>query len=71
MALESKRFRGMFAPGEIVQLKQPCFTPGRLFEPGKYQVSELPDVAFDMGLVDHLPSVKGNSSQSVDVEKQQ
>ncbi len=70
MALESKRFRGMFKPGEIVQLKQPCFTPGRLFEPGKYQVADLPDVAFDMGLVDHLPTVKGNSSQAVNPDKE-
>jgi hypothetical protein len=71
MVLESKRFRGMFKPGEIVQLKKPCFTPGRLFEPGKYQVADLPDVAFDMGLVDHLPQVKGNSSQAVSVDKEQ
>lgn len=70
MAIESKRFRGMFQPGEIVQLKQPCFTPGRLFEPGKYQVADLPDVAFDMGLVEHLPQVKGNSSQAVNPDKE-
>ncbi|MGB8687550.1 MAG: hypothetical protein WCD53_09475 [Microcoleus sp.] len=68
MALESKRFRGMFAPGEIVQLKQPCFTPGRLFEPGKYQAADLPDVAFDMGLVDHLPRVKGQNSEIVNAD---
>lgn len=68
MALESKRFRGMFAPGEIVQLKQPCFTPGRLFEPGKYQAADLPDVAFDMGLVDHLPRVKGQSSATINAD---
>ncbi|MEG3839744.1 hypothetical protein [Microcoleus sp. herbarium14] len=64
MGLERKMFRGMFLPGEVVQLKQPCFTPGRLFEPGKYNVADLPDVAFDMGLVDHLPPVKGKSSES-------
>jgi len=65
MALERKMFRGMFLPGEVVQLKQPCFTPGRLFEPGKYNADELPDIAFDMGLVDHLPPVKGKSSENL------
>jgi hypothetical protein len=65
MGLERKMFRGMFAPGEVVQLKQPCFTPGRLFEPGKYNVDELPDIAFDMGLVDHLSPVKGKSSENL------
>lgn len=68
MALESKRFRGMFLPTEVVQLKQPCFTPGRLFEPGKYQAADLPDVAFDMGLVDHLPRVKGQNSEIVNAD---
>ena len=68
MALERKRFRGMFLPTEVVQLKQPCFTPGRLFEPGKYQAADLPDVAFDMGLVDHLPPVKGQSSATINAD---
>jgi hypothetical protein len=36
-----------------------------LFEAGKYNVADLPDVAFDMGLVDHLPPVKGNSSENL------
>lgn len=71
MALESKRFRGMFLPAEVVLLKQPCFTPGRLFEPGQYKVADLPDVAFDMGLVDHLPPVKGNSSATIAAENEQ
>lgn len=64
MGLERKMFRGMFAPSEVVQLKQPCFTPSGLFEPGKYQVADLPDIAFEMGLVEHLPPVKGNSTES-------
>ncbi|MCY7384856.1 MAG: hypothetical protein LH628_20195 [Microcoleus sp. CAN_BIN18] len=64
MGLERKMFRGMFSPTEVVRLKQPCFTPGRLFEPGKYNAADLPDVAFDMGLVDHLPPVKGNSAEN-------
>ncbi len=68
MGLERRMFRGMFAPGEVVQLRQMCFTPGRVFEPGKYIVGELPDTAFDMGLVDRLPPVKGKSAQITDVE---
>lgn len=68
MGLERKMFRGMFSPGEVVRLKQPCFTPGRLFEPGKYNADELPDIAFDMGLVDHLPPVKGNCSENLTVQ---
>ena len=68
MALERKMFRGMFLPTEVVKLKQPCFTPGRLFEPGKYQAADLPDVAFDMGLVDHLPRVKGQNSEIVNAD---
>jgi hypothetical protein len=58
MGLERKMFRGMFAPNEVVQLKQPCFTPSGLFEPGKYKVADLPDIAFEMVLVDRLPPVK-------------
>ena len=63
MGLERRMFRGMFAPGEVVQLRQMCFTPGRMFEPGKYIVGELPDIAFEMGLVERLPPVKGKSAQ--------
>ena len=68
MALERKMCRGMFLPGEVVRLKQPCFTPGRLFEPGKYNADELPDIAFDMGLVDHLSPVKGKSSENLQAQ---
>ena len=68
MGLERKMFRGMFSPGEVVRLKQPCFTPGRLFEPGKYNADELPDIAFEMGLVDHLPPVKAKSSENLNVQ---
>jgi len=57
MGIERKMFRGMFAPMEVVLLKQPCFTPGGLFEPGKYRMQDLPDIAFDMGLVEKLPTV--------------
>lgn len=63
MGLERKMFRGMFAPGEVVELRQLCFTPGRVFQPGKYIVGELPDVAFEMGLVERIPPVKGKSAE--------
>lgn len=68
MGLERKMFRGMFAPGEVVQLKQICFTPGKMFQPGKYIAGELPDVAFDMGLVERIPPVKGKNAQIKDAE---
>jgi hypothetical protein len=64
MGLERKMFRGMFAPMEVVLLKQPCFTPGGLFEPGKYRVQDLPDIAFDMGLVQKLPTVRQSQEVS-------
>ena len=63
MGLERKMFRGMFAPGEVVELRQMCFTPGRVFQPGQYIVGELPDIAFEMGLVERIPPVKGKSAE--------
>jgi len=63
MPLERRMNREIFTPGEMVVLKQYCFTPGRVFEPGKYIVGDLPDVAFEMGLVEQLPPVKGKSQQ--------
>lgn len=68
MGLERRMFRGMFAPGEVVQLRQMCFTPGRVFQPGKYIVGELPDIAFEMGLVERLPPVKGKNAQIEDAQ---
>ncbi|HEY9598123.1 MAG TPA: hypothetical protein V6D33_10675 [Cyanophyceae cyanobacterium] len=68
MGLEKRMFRGMFAPGEVVELRQMCFTPGRIFEPGKYIAGELPDVAFEMGLVEKLPPVKGKDAELTDTE---
>lgn len=56
MAIESSRFRGIFAPTEIIELKQICFTPSRVFQPGKYKAEELPDIAFEMGLVQKVSS---------------
>ncbi len=69
MGIERKMWRGMFEPTEVVQLKQPCFTPGRLFEPGRYIVGDLPDIAFEMGLVERLPPVRGKSEESASPEK--
>ena len=63
MGLERKMFRGMFAPGEVVELRQMCFTPGRVFQPGIYIVGELTDIAFEMGLVERIPPVKGKSAE--------
>lgn len=63
MAIERKMFRGMFAPSEIVQLKQYCFTSVRAFAPGNYPAGELPDTAFEMGLVEKLPPVKDKSAE--------
>jgi hypothetical protein len=63
MAIERRLSRTMFLAGEVVQLRQMCFTPGKLYQPGKYIVGELPDVAFDMGLVDRLPPVRGKSEE--------
>lgn len=63
MGIERKMFRGMFVPSEVVQLKQYCFTSGRVFAPGNYTAGELPDIAFEMGLVEQLPSAKGKSAE--------
>lgn len=68
MGLERRMFRGMFAPSEVVQLRQLCFTPSGMFEPGKYIAGDLPDIAFEMGLVDRLPPVRGKSAQIADAE---
>lgn len=68
MAIERKMFRGMFAPSEIVQLKQYCFTSGKVFAPGNYTSGELPDIAFEMGLVEKLPPDKAKSAEIKDRE---
>ena len=64
MALERRLSRAMFEETEIVELRQVCFTPGRLFEPGKYLVGDLPDTAFEMGLVDKLPPVREKGEET-------
>ena len=63
MPLERRLSRTMFLETEVVELRQMCFTPGRMFEPGKYLAGELPDTAFEMGLVDKLPPVRGQSAE--------
>ncbi len=64
MAIESRRFRGIFAPTEIVELKQICLTPSRVFQPGKYTVEDLPDIAFEMGLVRKASSINDQSEEA-------
>ena len=63
MAIERRLSRSMFAEAEMVELRQICFTPARLYEPGKYMVRDLPDIAFEMGLVEKLPPVRGKSEE--------
>ena len=63
MGLERQLSRAMFAENEVVQLRQVCMTPSGLFEPGKYLVGKLPDAAFEMGLVEKLPPVRGKSEE--------
>jgi hypothetical protein len=63
MPLERRLSRAMFLETEVVELRQMCLTPGRVFEPGKYLAGELPDIAFTMGLVDKLPPVRGQSDE--------
>lgn len=67
MGIENRMFRGAFQPDEVVELRQLCLTPGRIFEPGKYLAGELPDLAFEMGLVDRLPPVRGKNAEIRDV----
>ncbi|MFM7424091.1 MAG: hypothetical protein ACKO7W_03680 [Elainella sp.] len=63
MGIEYRQYRQAFLPTEVVVLRQTCFTPGRVFEPGKYIAGDLPTVAFDMGLVEQLPPVRGKTEQ--------
>ena len=63
MPLERRLSREVFAETEIVELRQVCMTASGLFEPGKYIVGQLPDEAFEMGLVDSLPPVKGKRDE--------
>lgn len=68
MGLEQKRFRGMFDAEERVELRQVCFTPSQVFQPGTYIAGNLPDIAFEMGLVEKLPPVRGKSAEIQDAD---
>lgn len=63
MALEWRVNRTVFLPEQVVHLRQVCFTPSRVFEPGTYIAGELPAIAFELGLVEALPPVRGNSAE--------
>jgi hypothetical protein len=63
MSIEQRHYRQTFLPTDMVELRQICFTPGRIFEPGKYIAGDLPAIAFEMGLVDRLPPVRGKSGE--------
>ena len=63
MGLERQLSRAMFDQAEWVELRQVCMTPSGLFEPGKYLAGKLPDIAFEMGLVEKLPPVRGKSEE--------
>jgi hypothetical protein len=69
MSIERKMSRSMFVQEEVVQLRQLCFTPGKVFQPGQYIAGDLPDVAFEMGLVERLPPVRGKSAEIRDEPK--
>ena len=71
MALERRLSRAMFEATDMVELLQLCFTPGRVFEPGKYITGDLPDVAFTMGLVEKLPPVRGKSEEVADTTEEE
>ena len=63
MGLERRLSRSIFLNTEVVQLRQLCLTPGGLFEPGQYRAEELPDIAFEMGLVEKLPPPQGRTTE--------
>jgi hypothetical protein len=63
MNIEQRQYRQAFLPTEVVELRQVCFTPARLFEPGKYIAGDLPSIAFEMGLVDRLPPIRGKNGE--------
>ena len=63
MAIERRMARDMFNENAIVELRQVCMTSSGLFEPGKYIAGQLPDAAFEMGLVEALPPVRGKSEE--------
>ena len=70
MGIEHRLYRQTFLPTEVVQLRQVCFTPGRVFEPGKYIAGDLPDIAFEMNLVEQLPPIRGKNAEVRDKKQQ-
>ena len=69
MGIENRRWKGLFAATEIVELKQMCLTPGQIFQPGKYKAEDLPDIAFEMGLVEGMSNEKEERVKIEDVEQ--
>jgi len=63
MSSEHHLLQNFFASTELVTLRQYCFTPSRMFEPGVYFAGQLPGIAFEMGLVDKLPPVRGKNAE--------
>jgi len=63
MAFEHQCLQGIFHPTDVVELRQHCFTPAGVFEPGVYYAGHLPSIAFEMGLVDKLPPVRGKNAE--------
>ncbi|WP_008308891.1 hypothetical protein [Leptolyngbya sp. PCC 6406] len=57
MAIQRRLARSIFLETEVVELRQLCLTPGRVFEPGQYIARDLPDIAFEMGLVEQLSPI--------------
>jgi hypothetical protein len=55
-------------PQQVVYLKDYCFTTNQIFPPGEYQVSQLPDIAFNMGLVipPPKPIVKTDKHETIE-----
>lgn len=63
MGIERRMARAIFAANEVVELKQTCFTPGQVFTPGRYFVEQLPDIAFEMGLVERIQPERGKAGK--------
>lgn len=68
MGIMRKMARDIFAPTEVVELKQPCFTNTQMFAPGLYPVEQLPDVAFEMGLVERIQPDRGKAGKEEQLE---
>lgn len=67
--IHSAVHRTDFDPQQHVYLQQFCFTPSQVFAPGMYQVSHLPDEAFQMGLIAQSPVATPLSTETKTVIK--